>query len=179
MNALRYWKRVNERSEMLPTARWCLLRCWDQSKYTAVFLSLRVVFLLSVKHILRYSIYTLRIDSLPKQSEGGGGGGDELVYLFQNICIVPLLTMVLWISFPRWEFVSELPTVIRGSSESLNGSQKMGDGGIFLNTSAPHSLIKTFWMKLISAGSISLNSAFKWSMPMSTLLYTVLLGYLF
>ncbi len=37
---------------------------------------------------------------------------------------------------------------------------QVGDGRIFLKTSAPLSLMKTFWMKLISAGSISLDSSF-------------------
>jgi hypothetical protein len=37
----------------------------------------------------------------------------------------------------------------------------MGDGLIFLKTPAPLSLIKTFRMNLISAGSISLDSTFK------------------
>jgi hypothetical protein len=37
----------------------------------------------------------------------------------------------------------------------------MGDGLIFLKTSAPSSLMTTYRMSLISAGSISLNRTFK------------------
>jgi hypothetical protein len=37
----------------------------------------------------------------------------------------------------------------------------MADGLIFLNTSAPLSVIKAFRINLISAGSISLDSTFK------------------
>ncbi len=65
--------------------------------------------------------------------------------------------MALWISFPRWEFDSELPIAVRGGAESLKGSHKMGDGRIFLKTFAPLSFIKTFRMDLISARSISLD----------------------
>ncbi len=46
-------------------------------------------------------------------------------------------------------------------TESLKGSHKMGDGRIFLKTSALLSLIKTFLMNLISAGPISVDSTFK------------------
>jgi len=31
-------------------------------------------------------------------------------------------------SFPRWQFVSELPTAVRGGAESLKGSYRRGDG---------------------------------------------------
>ncbi len=37
----------------------------------------------------------------------------------------------------------------------------MGDGRIFLKTSAPHSFMTTYWIKLLSARSISLDSTFK------------------
>ncbi len=36
----------------------------------------------------------------------------------------------------------------------------MGDWQIFLQISAPHSLMTTFWINLISGGSISLDSNF-------------------
>jgi hypothetical protein len=58
--------------------------------------------------------------------------------------------MALCISFPHWEFVSELRW--RGFFEGL--SQEAD----FSETSAPLSLIKTFQINLISAGSISLDS---------------------
>jgi hypothetical protein len=44
---------------------------------------------------------------------------------------------------------------------TLKGSQRMGVRRIFLKPSAPLSLIKTYRMSLISAGSISLDSTFK------------------
>jgi hypothetical protein len=47
----------------------------------------------------------------------------------------------------------------RGIFEGL--SQDGGRGAFFLKTSAPLSLIKTFRMNLISAGSISLDSIFE------------------
>ncbi len=37
----------------------------------------------------------------------------------------------------------------------------MGDKGIFLKTSAPFSVMTTYRMSLISAGSISLDSTFR------------------
>jgi hypothetical protein len=40
----------------------------------------------------------------------------------------------------------------------------MGDGWIFLQISAPLSLIQTYQMNLISTGSISLDNAFKASL---------------
>ena len=53
-----------------------------------------------------------------------------------------------WISFPRWELVSEWPTDVWGDAESLKGSRRMGDWQIFLKTSAPLSLIKTYRIHL-------------------------------
>jgi hypothetical protein len=40
------------------------------------------------------------------------------------------------ISFPRWEFVFELPTAIPDGAETLKGFHKMGEWWIFLKT--PH-----------------------------------------
>ncbi len=65
-----------------------------------------------------------------------------------------------WISFPRWQFISELPATVRGGFESLMGSCRVGDIRIFLKTSAPLSLIKVFRMNLILAWSISLDNIF-------------------
>ncbi len=52
------------------------------------------------------------------------------------------------ISFPRWQFVSELPTAVLGVAESLKGSCRMRTGRT-LKTSAPLFLVKTFQMGLI------------------------------
>ncbi len=43
---------------------------------------------------------------------------------------------------------------------TLKGCHRMGDGPIFLNTSAPHSLMTTYRINLLSARSISLDSTF-------------------
>jgi hypothetical protein len=48
----------------------------------------------------------------------------------------------------------------RKRSNTLKGSQRMGGGRIFLKTFRPLSLIKTYRMSIISAGSISLDSTF-------------------
>ncbi len=56
---------------------------------------------------------------------------------------------------------SRLPTVVRDGVVSLKGFHRTGDGRIFLKTSAPLSLIKTFRINTISAGSISLDCTFK------------------
>ncbi len=48
------------------------------------------------------------------------------------------------VSFLCWEFVSESPTAVRGGSESLKGSHRMGDGRIFQKIPAPLSFIKAF-----------------------------------
>jgi hypothetical protein len=45
---------------------------------------------------------------------------------------------------PALAIYSELPRAIRGGVESLKGAHRMGDGQIFLKTSAPLSLIKAF-----------------------------------
>ncbi len=51
---------------------------------------------------------------------------------------------------------------IRKRSHTLKGSQRMGGGRIFIKkTAVPLSLMTTFRMSLISAGSISLDSTFK------------------
>ncbi len=59
-------------------------------------------------------------------------------------------------SFQLWEFVSEFPT----AAVTLKCSHRMGNGRIFLKFYTPLSLIKTFRMKLILAGFISLDSTF-------------------
>jgi hypothetical protein len=64
---------------------------------------------------------------------------------------------VWWISFPLREFISELPTAIRDGAVTLKGSHRMGDGPIFLKTSASHSLMKSYRMDLLSARSIGLT----------------------
>ncbi len=48
----------------------------------------------------------------------------------------------------------------RRRSNTLKGSQRMGGGAFFLKPSAPLSLMTTYRMSLISAGSISLDSTF-------------------
>ncbi len=63
-------------------------------------------------------------------------------------------------SFPRYQFVSKLPTGVRDVAVTLKGSHSEGDGQIFLKISAPHSSMTTYRMNLISAGSISLDSTF-------------------
>jgi hypothetical protein len=63
--------------------------------------------------------------------------------------------MALCISFPHWEFVSELPG--RGFFEGLSQDEGQAD---FSETSALLSLIKTFQLNIISAGSILLDSTF-------------------
>jgi hypothetical protein len=40
-------------------------------------------------------------------------------------------------SLSYWEFVSKLPTAVRGGAKSSKGSYRMGDGQIFLNLRAP------------------------------------------
>ena len=54
-------------------------------------------------------------------------------------------------------------TAVRGGAESFKGSQRMGDGLIFVETSAPHSLLfnKDYRMNLLLAKSISLDRTFK------------------
>ena len=47
-----------------------------------------------------------------------------------------------------------MPTAVRGSAESLKGSHRMGDGGIFLTTSAHLSLINAYRKNLIWLDSI-------------------------
>jgi hypothetical protein len=66
-------------------------------------------------------------------------------------------------------FIPVLAAVQVGA-ETLKDSHRMGDGRIFLKTSAPLSLIRAFQMRLILAGSISLDSTFKWALASS--LYT-------
>jgi hypothetical protein len=61
----------------------------------------------------------------------------------------------------RCQFVSKLPTAVRGGADSLYGYHTIGDGRIFLKTSAPLSLKKGFQKNIISTGSISLDSTFK------------------
>ncbi len=58
-------------------------------------------------------------------------------------------TTACWISFPCWQFVPELPTAVQVGAETLKGSHRMGDGRIFLKTSAALSLIRAFQMSLI------------------------------
>jgi hypothetical protein len=54
-----------------------------------------------------------------------------------------------------------VPITVRDGAVTLKGSHKMGDGRIFLKTSAPLSLMTTYRMCLILARSISLDSTFK------------------
>ncbi len=61
----------------------------------------------------------------------------------------------------HWESVSDLPTAAQDGAVTLNGSHSMGDGRIFLQISVPYSLMTTYRMNLISAGSVSLDSTFK------------------
>jgi hypothetical protein len=51
---------------------------------------------------------------------------------------------------------------MRDGAVTLKGSHRMGDGPIFLKTSASHSLMKSFQMNLLSARSIALDSTFKY-----------------
>jgi hypothetical protein len=43
---------------------------------------------------------------------------------------VPPILLRKRISFPRWQFVSDLPIAVRGGAESLNGFHRIGDGRI-------------------------------------------------
>jgi hypothetical protein len=49
---------------------------------------------------------------------------------------------------------------VRDGAESLRGSQRMGDGQIFLKISAPLSLITIYQINPIPAGSISLDNKY-------------------
>jgi hypothetical protein len=84
----------------------------------------------------------------------------KLSSAFKKPTLVPLIPTARRISFPHWHFVSELPTAVRRGAKSLKGSHRMGNGQIFLKTSAPLSLTKAFRMNLISAGYILLDSTF-------------------
>jgi hypothetical protein len=44
---------------------------------------------------------------------------------------------------------------------NLKGTHRMGDGPIVVKTSAPHSLMTTYPMNLLSARSITLDSTLK------------------
>jgi hypothetical protein len=59
------------------------------------------------------------------------------------------------------KLLPNLPTAVRGSAESQKGLSQEGGGRIFLKTFLPLSLIKTFQMNLVSAGSILLDSTLK------------------
>jgi len=59
-----------------------------------------------------------------------------------------------------WQERSQLSTAVQDDTESLKGSHKMGDGQISTKFSAPLSLINTYQMNVISAGSFSLDSTF-------------------
>ncbi len=63
-----------------------------------------------------------------------------------------------WISWPR---VGNLDPHCQQLYEVILNSHRMGDGPIFLKTSAPHSLMTTYHKNLLSARSISLYSTFK------------------
>jgi hypothetical protein len=78
-----------------------------------------------------------------------------------NSLVFVLIPTARRISFPTWQFISELPTAVRRGAKSLKGFHRMGNGHIFLKDSAPLSLTKAFRMSLISAGSTSLDSIFK------------------
>ncbi len=49
----------------------------------------------------------------------------------------------------------------RRRNHTLNGSHSIGDGRIFLKPAATFPFINLYWMSLLSAGSISLDSTFK------------------
>ncbi len=70
-----------------------------------------------------------------------------------------------FLSLRRFEFLWPCwildPTTVRGGAESLKCSHKIEDGQIFLKTSASHSLMTTYRIKLLSTRSISLGSTFK------------------
>jgi hypothetical protein len=57
-------------------------------------------------------------------------------------------------SFPPWQLV---PTAVLDGAVTLKGSL---NGRFFLKICMPHSLMTTYRMNLISAGSISLDSTF-------------------
>jgi len=92
--------------------------------------------------------------------------GDDVCTLYilrnENSANTPLFSYppARWISWPRRQLRPQLPTSVRGNAEFLKGSQKLGDGSIFLKTSAPHSLMTTYRMNLLFR-SISLDSNFK------------------
>ncbi len=78
--------------------------------------------------------------------------------------LVPFLTKA------QWTFISAVPfgflaNQTRWHTKTLKGSHRRGGGLIFLKTSAPHSLMMTYRMNIISAGSISLDSTFKFQLP--------------
>jgi hypothetical protein len=61
----------------------------------------------------------------------------------------------------NWQLGAQLPITVQYGTVALKGSHKMGDGPIFLKTSAPLSLMTTYRMSLILAGSISLDSTWE------------------
>jgi hypothetical protein len=71
----------------------------------------------------------------------------------------------------QWTFISVIQVGFQMANQTmwhtktLKGSHRRWDGLIFLKTSAPHSLMTTYRMNLISAGSISLDSTFKLHLP--------------
>jgi hypothetical protein len=60
----------------------------------------------------------------------------------------------------NWQLGAKLTITVRDGAVTLEGSHLMQDGRIFLKTFAPLSLMMTYPMSLISAGSISLDSTF-------------------
>jgi hypothetical protein len=63
-----------------------------------------------------------------------------------------------------------MPITVHGA-ESLKGSHGMGDERIFFKTTAPLSLMTTYRMSLISAGSISLDSTLNKKITFITFLF--------
>ncbi len=88
-----------------------------------------------------------KLSSALKKADTSGHYSDAYFYGATNF--IPALALAIQ------------PTAVRRGAKSLKGSHRMGNGQIFLKTSAPLSLTKAFRMSLISAGSISLDSIFK------------------
>jgi hypothetical protein len=61
---------------------------------------------------------------------------ENLVQPLKKPTQVPPIPTAWWVSFPRGEFNSELPTAVRSDTEFLKGSHRMGMGWFFKNLCA-------------------------------------------
>ncbi len=81
-------------------------------------------------------------------------------YAYQTTDLVPLLTKSQWIFMSALANRILIAKAVRGGAESLEGSHRMGDDRNELKISVPLTFIKTYKIDLLSARSISLDSAF-------------------